>query len=131
MLISGESFGTFRNCSFENFQLPRELFDVSFGGMLQLDTCGFKNVSLLNAVPKLVSTTANNYISCAGDVVEQTVNITRTPQAIFFNYVDDDEDYDILSPQLTANNLTSGVIVNKATMSDCLRLSYAYDPAAV
>ena len=70
MLISGESFGTFRNCSFENFQLPRELFDVSFGGMLQLDTCGFGEGILTLRLAEFPGGRPREDLSVHGEVVK-------------------------------------------------------------
>ena len=65
---------------------------MSFGGMLRLHTCAFEDV----VSRKMVSTTANNYIRCAGDPVSQSVDLSDTPQAIFFNYEADDDSYDIV-----------------------------------
>ena len=46
LLVSEETFGAFRQCMFEDFDLSVEVFDVSFGGMLHLEDCAFRNVEL-------------------------------------------------------------------------------------
>lgn len=125
LLISSESFAAFRNCGFERFDLTREVFDVSFGGMLKLQACTFKDIVLRSATRKLVSTTANNYIPCAGDPVDQNFDLSSTPQAIFFNYPSDDDAYDIQPVPSDASGVET---VEDAVMSDCLRLQYTCAP---
>jgi hypothetical protein len=127
VLISSESFATFRNCSFQNFNLTREVFDVSFGGMLRLEACSFNGVSGTDS-RKLVSTTSDDYILCSGEVVDQSVDITDAPEASFFNYATDDYAYDVFPAQNSTDGVGASFSVQNATMSDCLRVHYTCAP---
>lgn len=92
--------------------------------MLKLQSCSFKDINLRSPKRKLVSTTANNYIPCAGAAVDPSVDISDTPQAIFFNYPSDDDAYDIIPTLDNSDDMSQGFTVEDGTMSDCLRLQY-------
>jgi hypothetical protein len=111
LLISLESFGTFRNCTFEDLQLTVEVIDISFGGLLRLEDCTFHNISLRNK--KLVSTTENDLVRCGRPFDED-----------FLYLPDDDAAYDVEMEPIDVANPSAGMRVRNATLSDCLRPSY-------
>lgn len=111
LLISGESFARFHNCTFEDIDLRVEVFDVSLGGMLRLEECYFHNVSLARG--KLVSTTLNDVLACDWPL-----------QKDFFYLPDDDVLYDIPWDLVDTGNAQGGYFVENETLSDCLRQEF-------
>lgn len=115
LLITSESFATFHNCTFEDFELSVEVFDISFGGLLRVEDCTFRDVVLRRR--KLVSTTANDDVPCSQ---------WGGPPAFsgVYRYLPgDDERYDI-HPQRLPGRPAGEFYVTNATLSDCLRGSY-------
>jgi hypothetical protein len=47
----------FRRCSFRDFDLAQEIFDVSFGSAVRLENCTFTNITVPN----------NDYVSTSGN----------------------------------------------------------------
>jgi hypothetical protein len=107
ILISQESFATFHACTFEDINLRTEVFDVSFGGLVRLEDCMFRNVQ----TPKLVSTTLNDAASCEKFHYDLRNAYRYQPQ--------DDELYDIQKEELPGR--PGEYVVKNETLSDCLR----------
>jgi hypothetical protein len=108
ILISQESYATFHSCTFEDINLPVEVFDVSFGGLVRLQDCMFRDVQ----TPKLVSTTFNDYLECG--------NLGRWGVSGAFRYrPGDDMLYDIQKEPLP--DRPGEYFVKYETLSDCLR----------
>lgn len=115
LLVALESFATFRNCEFEDFELTVEVFDVSFGGLLHLDNCTFRNVFLRQK--RLVATTSNDLVPCLEPFQDD-----------FLYLPDDDAAYDIPVEPIVPGDPEAGMWVSSATISDCLRPSYLCAP---
>ena len=115
LLIALDSYGTLQNCSFTDFDLTVEVFDVSYGGRLQLEDCTFQNIQLRRNPPKYVSTTENNHLRCV------------SPFEDTFKYnADDDDAYDIVPELLDPADPSAGSYVQSAIISDCLRAINLY-----
>ena len=97
---------------FEDFDLSVEVFDVSFGGMLHLEDCAFRNVELRQG--KLVGTSSNDIFPCFPSFID--LNYMYMPA--------DDATYDIPIRRLDPGNPAAGMHVENATLSDCLRHAY-------
>lgn len=110
-LIAQETFATFRNCKFEDFDLTVEVFDVSFGGLLHLEQCTFQRILLRQS--KLVSTSLNDEVKCLEPFQDDFLYMST-----------DDEAYDIPLEQIDPSNPDAGMRVTNETLSDCLRARY-------
>ena len=111
LLVADETFGAFRQCTFEDFDLSVEVFDVSFGGLLHLEDCTFRNVELRQG--KLVGTSLNDDFKCNNEWLGD-----------FMYMPADDAAYDIPLEPLDPGNPAAGMHVGNATLSDCLRHAY-------
>ena len=112
LLVALETFVAFRQCTFEDFDLSAGVFDVSFGGLLHLEDCTFRNVLLRQG--KLVGTSLNDDVSCTNPAIEDD----------FMYWPEDDVAYDIPLEPLDPSNPDAGMHVGNATLSDCLRHAY-------
>lgn len=116
LLVASDSYAALHSCAFRDLDLTVEVFDLSFGGRLQLEDCTFENVRLRRQPPKLVSTSRNDEAAC------------DAPYDDSFKYhADDDDAYDIVhSDILGFGDTPLELIVDNATASDCLRALHEY-----
>jgi hypothetical protein len=70
MLLIGGARVNMHRCRFRDFDLARELFDVSYGSAVRLENCTFTNIT----VPEndYVSTSANDWSFFTGESFELT-----------------------------------------------------------
>jgi hypothetical protein len=70
MLLLGASRVNMHRCSFRDFDLAQEIFDVSFGSAVRLENCTFTNITVPNN--DYVSTSGNDGTGFTGESFEIT-----------------------------------------------------------
>lgn len=114
-----DSTANVRNSVFTNIDIPLELVDISFGGLVRFESVILANVSIHSG--HVVSTTSNDYASVFSTPLHSAHSESDERQALYY-YNEDDTAYDVPITSVPAEE--RGVFgeewrIGKAAMLNC------------